>query len=472
MHTRRTGRAARLAAGALLACALGVLGCGDARRAPSGPPVLLFAVDGLEWNVMLPLLQQGELPAFADLMRRGTFGELESMRPTWSPVIWTTIATGKRPGKHGIEGFVYGVEVDGALEPRVFNSGHRKTKAFWNILSDHGRSVDVVGWWITYPAEPIDGLMVSQTNTTAALLERDEGAILKGTLQEGVPRQVWPASREAEVLAILERVEATLDARLEQHYGTRPHPLGTLEQAVWDESRWAFRADETYLEIADARLDEPPADLTAVYVGGPDVIGHRFWRYAYPQEFAYPPDARQIENFGGLLADSYRRVDRALAAMLAALPPDATVVVVSDHGMHADRVGGQFAPDAEREGRLSGNHTGAPPGVLLAAGPRIAARAADAPAIEMLARADLPRLGGVLDVLPTLLALLELPLGEDMPGAPMAAVLDAAWLAAHPPSRIPTHDDDAWRAAHARLKAESIDLDERLEQLRALGYIR
>lgn len=463
---------ARFAAAALLACALCGPGCGDAQRADSGAPVLFFAVDGLEWDVLLPLVQRGEVPALAKLMRRGVFGELESLRPTWSPVIWTTIATGKGPAKHGIEGFVYAVEVDGKLEPRVYNSGHRRTKAFWNILSDRGRTVDVVGWWITYPAEPIDGLMVSQTNTTAALLERDDGAILKGTLQEGVPRQVWPASREAEVLALLERVDATLDARLAEHYGVPPHPLGPLEQAVWDESRWAFRADETYLEIVDARLDAPPADVTAVYVGGPDVVGHRFWRYAYPQDFAHAPSAEQIENFGGLLEASYRRVDRALAAMLAELPPETTVWVVSDHGMHADNADALFAPEAEREGRLSGNHTAAPPGVFLAAGPRIAARAVDAPALETLARTDIPSLGSVLDVLPTLLAMLELPLGEDMPGAPMAAVLDADWLAAHPPTRVPTHDDDAWRAAHARLRAESLDLDERLEQLRALGYIR
>ena len=66
----------------------------------------------------------------------------------------------------------------------------------------------------------------------------------------------------------------------------------------------------------------------------------------------------------------------------------------------------------------------------------------------------------------------EVPLGEDMPGAPMTSVLDAAWFAAHPLTRVPTHDNDAWREVHARLKAESVDLDERLEQLRALGYIR
>ncbi|HVS17219.1 MAG TPA: alkaline phosphatase family protein [Planctomycetota bacterium] len=434
--------------------------------------MLFFAVDGLEWDVLLPLVQRGEMPAFAGLMRAGVFGELASLRPTSSPVIWTTIATGKRPEQHGIVDFVYAVEVDGALEPRVFNSGHRCTKAFWNILSDLGRTVDVVGWWITYPAEPIEGLMVSQTNTTAALVERAGGAIFKGTLQAGVARQVWPEAREAEVLATLARVDATLDARLAEHYGTPPHALGPLERELWDESRWAFRADETYLEVVDARLDRPPADVTAVYVGGPDVVGHRFWRYAYPEQFVSPPAAEQVENFGGLLDDAYRRVDRALAAMLAELPPETTVFVVSDHGMVAHNTDAPFAPDAQRDDRLSGYHSDAPPGVLLAAGPGIAARASDAPSLESLARGDLPRLGGVLDVLPTLLALLELPLGEDMPGAPMVLVLDADWLAAHPTTSVATHDDDAWREAHARLRAESIDLDERLEQLRALGYIR
>jgi hypothetical protein len=457
----------------LLCCVLlaALAGC-DGTRREARAPVLILAVDGLEWDVLLPLVQRGEAPAFAGLMRRGVFGELESMRPTWSPVIWTTIATGKRPAKHGIEGFVYAVEVDGRLEPRVYNSGHRRTKAFWNILSDHGRSVDVVGWWITYPAEPIDGLMVSQTNTTAALHERDEGAILKGTLQEGVARQVWPQASEVGVLATLARVEATLDERLATHYGRPPHPPGPLEQAVWDESRWAFRADETYLEVISQRLASQPSEVTAVYVGGPDVVGHRFWRYAYPQLYAHPPSAEQVENFGRMVDDAYRRVDRALADLLARLPDDATVLVVSDHGMQAEHTDAPFRPDAERQGRLSGGHNDAPPGVFLAAGARIAARAADAPAPETLARADLPRLGSVLDVLPTLLALLEVPVGEDMPGAPMTAVLDAAWFAAHPPGKVATHDDDLWREAHARLKAESVDLDERLEQLRALGYIR
>ena len=117
-----------------LVLALGLAACGGSERSQRAP-TLLFAVDGLEWDVLLPLVQRGEAPAFAELMARGVFGELQTLKPTWSPVIWTTIATGKGPEKHGIEGFVYAAEVDGQMEPRVFNSGHRRTKAFWNILS-------------------------------------------------------------------------------------------------------------------------------------------------------------------------------------------------------------------------------------------------------------------------------------------------------------------------------------------------
>ena len=112
----------------------------DARR-----PVIFIAADGLEWSVLEPLINQGKLPTIARLMAAGTYGYLESMEPTYSPVVWTSIATGKTPAKHGIEHFVYSENG----RQRYYTSGHRKTKAFWNILSDYGLEVDVLGWWMT-----------------------------------------------------------------------------------------------------------------------------------------------------------------------------------------------------------------------------------------------------------------------------------------------------------------------------------
>src|SRR5687768_16513846 len=88
---------------ALLALAL-LLGCGE--RRPTGDRVLLVGVDAATWDVMRPLMAEGRLPAFMALVRQGWSATLESIDPTISPALWTTIATGHRPAAHGITGFL------------------------------------------------------------------------------------------------------------------------------------------------------------------------------------------------------------------------------------------------------------------------------------------------------------------------------------------------------------------------------
>ena len=100
-------------------------------------PVLLIGVDGLEWRIILEMIGDGQLPVLERLMKEGSFGKLQTLTPTWSPVIWTTIATGKIPHKHGIMGFTK--QEDGEL--RLFSNRDRRTKALWNIFSDFGRTV-------------------------------------------------------------------------------------------------------------------------------------------------------------------------------------------------------------------------------------------------------------------------------------------------------------------------------------------
>jgi len=94
----------------------------------------------------------------------GVFGELETFIPTWSPAIWTSIVTGKVPSKHGITAFVHSPDEKGVR--RLYTNRDRRSKAIWNILTDSGRSVATVGWWMTFPVEEINGVMVAQVNTS------------------------------------------------------------------------------------------------------------------------------------------------------------------------------------------------------------------------------------------------------------------------------------------------------------------
>ena len=110
---------------------------------PSPGPVAVIGLDGLEWDVVLPLLREGRMPTLEGLMREGSFGRLSTRAPARSPVIWTTVVTGKEPGGHGILGFT---RPDGSGGRRLYTSADRTTKALWNILGDHDQRSIVLGW--------------------------------------------------------------------------------------------------------------------------------------------------------------------------------------------------------------------------------------------------------------------------------------------------------------------------------------
>jgi len=444
-----------------LALLLGVGGAaGCSREVRPAVRTVLFAVDGLEWSVLWPMLAAGRLPTLARLMAEGRYGQLQTLEPTSSPVIWTTIATGRLPRVHGITGF----EHAGADGARVLFSSHdRRAPAFWNILSAEGRRVESIGWWLTHPVEPIEGVMVAQTNTASRADVATDRGIRKGTLIPGAAGQVFPQAREAEFFEVAREVEAGLDAQVHAVFGAALDGPDPHTANLFRSSLWALRADAIYAAIA-LRLAPEPADLLAVYFGGTDVVGHRFWRYHEPERFEDRPTPESVAQLGQVIRDYYAWVDGRMGAILAALPPRARVLVVSDHGMEAYRTDARFPPDALGRDLLSGHHFEAQPGVFVAAGPGIARGGAT--------DAEPEPVGNVLDVLPTLLALLELPLAEDMPGRPMATVLEPDVLAAQP-ARVATYATAAWQAARAERAAEptpAVD-PERVQQLRELGYV-
>ena len=121
--------------------------------------VLLIGWDAADWKVISPLVDRGLMPNLARLIENGVMGNLATINPVLSPMLWTSIATGKRPYKHGIHGFSEPGPDLGSIRPITNLS--RTTKAVWNILNQNGKKSIVVGWWPSIPAEPINGAMVS-----------------------------------------------------------------------------------------------------------------------------------------------------------------------------------------------------------------------------------------------------------------------------------------------------------------------
>lgn len=427
-------------------------------------PALLIGIDGLEWATVSRLVDAGRLPTFRSLIERGTPGELEVTKPTLSPILWTSIATGVDSRKHGIRGFVKGKQAtrDASGQASTLNtSNDRRVKAFWNILSDAGRRVHTIGWWLTYPVEEIDGVMVAQVNTVTPAMRRTGQGIWKGSLVEGLAGQIHPPTREADLLALVPRVDAAAPGLMRAIFGDFPPDRFAGAAKMLAESEWAFRADSLYHRIAlDVLRNDRPFDAVAVYFGGADVVGHRFWRHAYPKLYRFAPGSEEQAAYGKVVDDYYGYLDGVLASLLDAAPPDVNVLVVSDHGMSAIRRTNRFLKPA-----LSGGHLSGPAAFFLAAGPDVRS------AGPIAANARPPNLGSVLDVTPTLLALLGVPVGRDMDGKPITSLLQPAFLESHPVREVARHTGADWYARRPKPAVDDPGAGERIEQLRALGYL-
>jgi predicted AlkP superfamily phosphohydrolase/phosphomutase len=402
--------------------------------------VIVVGIDGADWRVIEPLAARGRLPSFRRLVEHGASGVLMSMHPSASPSLWTTVATGVGPDRHGIHGFV---EETGGPRVRPVTSTMRRAPAFWNILPAYDRKVGVVGWLVTWPAEPTDGYIVS--SYLPYLYNWSTGRPLKGTLVEGIPHQTFPAGLIDELQPL--RVKpADLPAEAVRRFYD-PERVARLSRDDRECVRgflWSLACDQTFGSIGLRLFERYPVDLFAVYFGGIDVASHRFWKFAYPEALRYQVTPEEVAVLGRVIEEYYVAMDGRVGEYLERLRPADTLVVLSDHG---------FQPVLEvGHPTTSGHHRDQ--GILAVYG--AAAR-----------RGHRIATAGLLDVLPTLLAILDVPIAMDLEGRVLEEALDPAFLKAHPPRFVERYDAPGGPALPDRS-----DLDANvLERLRSLGYI-
>jgi hypothetical protein len=326
---------------------------------------------------------------------------------------------------------------------------------------------------MTFPAEAVNGTMVAQTNTLSQVFTARGRAVWKGTVVPGLEGQVYPTAFQPQVMEIAQDVGTNLSSISEAAFGTFEHPHSELTKRLWDNTQWAFRADAIYADVTRALLAGGQRfDLMLVYFGGTDVVGHRFWRYLYPDQFQHKPTAEEIEDLAGIIPDYYAYIDSVIAEILDAVPGEASVFIISDHGMYAINRDQHFTADPPPVNVNSAEHQDGPPGVIIAAGNHLRRGSASREDWERLTKQDVPVVGTVLDLAPTILALKGLPIGRDMDGAILEPVLEVGFLDRHPPTYVETHDTETWLAERPAHSVTAQMEQERIEQLKALGYLR
>lgn len=379
------------------------------------------------------------MPHLQRLVERGAMANLATLKPVLSPMLWTSIATGKRPYDHGILGFTEPTPDGGAVQP--VSALSRRTKALWNILNQQGMTSQVVGWWPSHPVEPLRGAMVSNHFHTAV----------------GPPEQPWPVVPHSVHPPELASALAPLRVN--------PMELGPEEilpfvpkaaEVDQDTDRRLASVMKTLAECVTVHncatwlLANRASDFHAVYYDAIDHFCHGFMRYRAPRQSWVPE--RDFELYRHVVDTAYVFHDAMLGTLVELAGPDATIVLCSDHGFHPDHLRPRQIPHEPAGPAVEHRDHG----VFLIAGPGIRKDA-------FLHGASL------LDVAPTILAVYGLPVGEDMEGKPLMDAFEEP----PPVEAIPSWDEVPGDAARhpAEIATDPIAARRALDQLVALGYV-
>src|SRR6266513_6443144 len=355
--------------------------------------VLLIGWDSADWKVIMPLVDTGKMPNLAKLIEQGICGNIATLQPVLSPMLWTSIGTGKRAYKHGIHGFSEPDPLTGGIRP-VTNLS-RKTKAIWNILNQNNLNTITVGWWPSNPVEELSkGVMVSNDYQRAFAKDPEKWPLKPGTIHPARLEKVLKELRfhptelsEAELLPFLPGLHGM--ARQDLEKAEKDPRLQTLLKII---------ADCTSIQsAATALIESEPWDFMAVYYDAIDHFGHAFMRY-------HPPKQDYIDDwdfrvFNYCLEGGYRYHDIMLGALLQLAGNDTTVILMSDHGFHPGELRPSGIPREPAGPAVEHRQLG----IFVAKGPDIK-------------KDDRIYGANLLDICPTLLHLFGLPVGEDMEG--------------------------------------------------------
>jgi predicted AlkP superfamily phosphohydrolase/phosphomutase/Flp pilus assembly protein TadD len=403
--------------------------------------VIWLGLDGFDFELVDRLAGEGRMPHWKRLSSEGYTARLKSFVPILSPIVWTTLATGVGPDIHRVLDFQQLDPVTGRRVPISGNS--RAVPAIWNVASESGRTVVVVGWWATHPAEEVKGSFVS-----------DHASPI---LFEGLPRQgvAYPPSLSAGVEQIFGREGAVTMEELARFVAVPAAEIAAArasEQGLPNNLVLLARAiGATRIESRIARelYDRNLPDLTMLYLEGTDVVGHLF-ASDVPPRMPCVSDG-DFARYRNTVDEYYALVDRVIGQWMRRAEEDgATLIVNSDHGFKwgDDRSceGGSFDPATSGFWhRLDG--------VFAAWGARVS---------RGRQRGD----ASVFDVEPTVAALLGLPVDRHASGRPLT---DAFHDLPSPPRK-----DLASEIAVRHLSAEPMSEKEASEyskQLMALGYL-
>lgn len=259
--------------------------------------VLVIGLDGATFDLISPWVVEGHLPNLAALMADGTYGNLLSVPNMNSAPAWSTFATGKGPGQHGV--FYFSRLKPNSYEIEPINASYRHGDTFWRIAGDGGKKVVVINVPITYPAESLNGYLIAGLDTPHVGCE---GFTYPPGLNEELRENVGEYEIEVGMPSLVK--------------------AGKLDEAI-ERAKWTA---ERRRKAAEYLMDNP-WDLFIVVFTGIDVMQHFFWKYMDADS-----DLPVVRKYRHAIRDFYSFMDDQVGQLLDRVGDGVSVIVMSDHG--------------------------------------------------------------------------------------------------------------------------------------------
>lgn len=417
----------------------------------SGLKVVLIGVDGAEWAIINPLMEAGKLPTFSRLIREGASGTLKSLEPILSPIIWTTIVTGKSPDKHGITWFM----VKDPEQSRRFpvQSTMRQCKAIWNILSDRGLTVGSIGWWASYPAERVNGFVVTDYIAYHAF----------GLSAKGVKSSVgktFPASLYEQVTSSLRDPLSVPKSDVDRFMSVTDEEYEFSAQQDFDFGNplqhfmYAYSTGTAYRDMGLKLYQQYQPDYMGIYFEQVDTLSHLYMKYTEPKMEGLADEF--YEKYKDVIPNYYIYQDQIIADFLETIDKDTVVIICSDHGFKTgDKRLAENVATSVAKAHLWHEIMGV---VVMWGGPI-------EKGVEMEG-------ASVLDITPTILYLLGQPVARDMDGKVLYDAISKDFRKKHPLRFIETYETAGEVAKTPAPTTDNSGVDpEIIARLEALGYI-
>lgn len=399
--------------------------------------IVFVGLDGMDWRVIDPLMAKGELPHFSRLVREGSSGPLETIKNANSPVIWSSIFTGRPPEEHGIFDF-YTIQLKGMDFPGIFPVHRTFFPEFASLLEKISLAErhTVNGSFSRYPPIweilPVFGIRfgIIQAAYTSY-------PVFKG----GNPDDVFISYGWKFLVDEYKKNKKVFDMLVDRYI--KPPGFFDVLESYYNPADMTSGLAPFFLDFLKEQRHK---DVLMVYFHAPDTIQHRYWKWYQPERFLFV-SGEDLKRYAHKIPDAYKYFDSWLGKVEENLDPDTVLVIVSDHG-HAPCILHDYAYSQHRHG---------PPGILIIKGGPVKKN------VKL-------KSAHILDVFPTMLYLLGLPIPADSGGRLLVEVMDPDMLRRFPPQKTSAYDT-FFRDRFSDQKKGFFDKEE-LERLKSLGYIR